>query len=103
MPMEPAAAAKRMREADPTERTVTVQVLDGAWRVRAAHMEALRFRSAAEAERSGRRVAQTLSRLGFDARLDIHDEAGVLAGTTHYAAETEVPESRASSRRELDS
>lgn len=103
MPMEPASAAKRMRDADPRDRIVTVEFQDGAWRVRAAHMEPLRFRSGAEAERAGRRVAQTLSRLGFDARLDLHDEAGVLADTAHYPGETDALDLRAAPRRQLDS
>jgi hypothetical protein len=101
--VEGAPAAKRIREADDTDRVVIIQILDGAWRVCAAHMEPLRFRSAAEAERAGRRVAQTLARLGFDARLDLHDEAGVLTSATPYAAETEALDLRPPPRRQLHS
>ena len=103
MPMEQAAAATRMQETEPVNRIVTIEAVDQAWRVRAAHMEPLRFRTAAEAERAGQRVARTLSRLGFDTRLETYDEAGTLIETAPYAAETNIVDLRPPPRRLLHS
>ena len=78
-----------------------VDVLEGAWRVQAAHMEPLRFRSAAEADRAGHRVARTLARLGFNALLETYDALGDLSATARYRGET--PNLWRSPRRQLDS
>jgi hypothetical protein len=88
-------------EPDPTERVVIVDIVDGAWRVSAAHMEPLRFRSPDEAEKAGHRVAQTLSRLGFDARVETYDAAGALTGAKPYPARTGGP--NLTPRRQLNS
>ena len=88
-------------EPEPGERVVIVDIVDAAWRVSAAHMEPLRFRSAAEAEKAGHRVAQTLSRLGFDARVETYDAAGALTGARPYPAQTGGP--HLTQRRQLDS
>lgn len=103
MPMEQAAAAIRMHETEPVDRIVTIEAVDEAWRVRAAHMEPLRFRTADEADRAGRRVARTLSRLGFDTLLETYDAAGVLTGTAPYPAETNIIDLRPPPRRQLHS
>lgn len=103
MPMGVAVATHRPRAADLNDRIVTIEVADDAWRVGAAHMEPLRFRTEAEAERAGRRVASTLSRLGFGARLESYDAQGVLADTAHYAAEMEMTDWRPPPRRQLHS
>jgi hypothetical protein len=84
----------------PTARVVIVDTVDGVWRVSAAHMEPLRFRDAAEAEKIGHRVAQTLIRLGFDARVDTYDAAGALAATKAYSARVGGPPP---ARRQLNS
>lgn len=76
------------READQADRIVTVDCADGVWRVQAAHMEPLRFRSGEDAERAGQRVARNLARLGFDARVVSCDPAGDHAATRRYPAET---------------
>ncbi len=83
------------------ERLVVVDAVDGAWRVRAAHMEPLRFRSPAEAEKAGHRVAQTLIRLGLDARVETYDAAGALTDTKPYAARSGGP--GPAPRRQLNS
>lgn len=88
-------------EADQAERIVIIDVAEGAWRVQAAHMEPLRFRSADEAERTGHRVARTLARLGFNARVDTYDAAGEHTATQRYRGETR--ELRRTPRRQLDS
>ena len=103
MPMGSAAAADRPRAADLTDRIVTIEVVEDAWRVRAAHMEPLRFRTEAEAGRAGRRVASTLSRLGLGARLESYDAQGVLADTARYAAEPDMTDWRPPPRRQLHS
>lgn len=79
---------------------VVVDTVDGAWRVQAAHMEPLRFRTAAEAERAGHRVARTLARLGFNARVDTHDALGDRTTAARYVGETRGTRS---ARRRLDS
>lgn len=99
--LETAIEADRARDADQADRIVVVDAMEGAWRVQAAHMEPLRFRSAAEAERAGHRVARTLARLGFNARVETYDAAGDLGGTARYQGET--PGSRPPARRHLDS
>lgn len=76
------------RDTQQADRIVTVDCADGIWRVRAAHMEPLRFRSLEDADRVGERVARNLARLGFDARVDSYDTAGGRAGTRCYPAET---------------
>ena len=91
----------RARDADQADRIVIIDVLEGAWRVQAAHMEPLRFRSAADADRAGHRVARTLARLGFNARVERYDTPGDLAVTARYPAETR--RSRPPARRHLDS
>jgi hypothetical protein len=63
-------------------------------------MEPLRFRSAGEAEKAGHRVAQNLTRLGLNARVDTYDEAGALTGAMPYPAK---PAQRLTLRRQLDS
>ena len=86
----PAEASEQAdhREADQADRIVIVDCADGAWRVQATHMEPLRFRSAEEADRAGQRVARTLARLGFDARVDSLDATGDRTATRRYPAET---------------
>ena len=95
------AAEQGMRSADSADRIVVVDAVGGIWRVRAAHMEPLNFRSADEAERAGRRVAQTLARLGFEARLDTYgDDGGLIESARFAAAQRDL---RLSPRRQLDS
>jgi hypothetical protein len=96
---EPAPQSERKPE--PAERVVVVDVLDAAWRVSAAHMEPLRFRSPADAEKAGHRVAQNLARLGFDARVEIYDAAGALTGAKPYSARPGGPPP--APRRQLNS
>jgi hypothetical protein len=91
---------KPQSEPELAERVVIVDAVDGAWRVSAAHMEPLRFRSLSEADRAGHRVAQTLTRLGLDARVDTYDAAGALTGTKPYPARTGGP--NLTPRRQLD-
>jgi hypothetical protein len=86
---------------EPAERVVIVDTVDGAWRVSAAHMEPLRFRGPDEAEKTGHRVAQTLTRLGFAARVDTYDASGALTGTKAYPARIGRP--NLTPRRQLDS
>ena len=100
-----AAGVRAPREAtsvtaEQADRVVVVDVLDGAWRVQAAHMEPLRFRSAAEAERAGHRVARTLARLGFNACVETYDALGDRTGAAHYPGETAATRS---ANRRLDS
>jgi hypothetical protein len=89
------------RKPEPAERVVVVDALDAAWRVSAAHMEPLRFRSPADAEKAGHRVAQNLTRLGFDARVEIYDAAGALTAAKPYPARAGGPPK--APRRQLDS
>lgn len=86
----PAEASQQTdhREAGQADRIVTVDCADGAWRVQAAHMEPLRFRSAEDAERAGRRVARNLARMGFGARVDSYGTTGDRTATQWYPAET---------------
>ena len=93
--------ADRPGEIDQADRVVIVEALNDAWRVQAAHMEPLRFRSAAEAERSGQRVARTLARLGFNTRIETYDAQGALNGVDRYSGED--PGARPPPRRRLDS
>ena len=93
--------ADRPGEVEQADRVVIVEALSDAWRVQAAHMEPLRFRSAAEAERSGHRVARTLARLGFNTRIESYDAAGGLHGVARYSRE--APGARPPPRRRLDS
>ena len=92
---------QKMRDAEAADRIVVVDAIGGIWRVRAAHMEPLNFRSADEAERAGRRVAQTLARLGFEARMETYGDDGGLIDTARFAAAQR--DLRLSSRRQLHS
>lgn len=98
---EPEQTSEPEGTPEPTERVVIVGAVDDVWRVSAAHMEPLRFRAAAEAEKAGHRVAQTLIRLGFDARVDTYDAAGALAATKAYSARVGGPPP--APRRQLNS
>lgn len=100
-PAETTSEADPRRDGEQADRVVVVDALDNAWRVQAAHMEPLRFRSAAEADRVGHRVARTLARLGFNARLETYDALGDLNVTARYPGETSSL--WRSPRRQLDS
>ena len=94
-------APERQRPPESAERVVSVHIINGVWRVSAAHMEPLRFRAAEEAEKTGHRVAQTLARLGFDARVETHDAAGAVIATQVYPAR--IAAAPSAPRRQLDS
>ncbi|WP_293902197.1 hypothetical protein [Phenylobacterium sp.] len=97
------ARVEPAHDAPPAERVVVVDCLGTAWRVHAAHMEPLRFRTAAEAEKAGRSVATNLTLMGFDTRLDTHDDAGGLVRTMRYFGDREARDLHRTRRRHLDS
>jgi hypothetical protein len=57
-------------------------MVDGAER-----LEPLLFLTGAQAEAQARRIAQTIARVGGDARVAIHDRTEQLVGTIRYFAE----------------
>lgn len=70
------------------DRIVIVEPAGEGWRVHSAHMEPLCFAAAEEADRTGRRVAQNLARLGLDTRLDTYRAGGEIARSERFPAET---------------
>jgi hypothetical protein len=66
------------------ERSISVAPVQGGWRVTAGACEPLMFLSGGCAERQARALAQRLARLGYEARVEIHDRGDLLAGSFSY-------------------
>lgn len=95
-----ASAALAGPESGAGDRIIIVEPAAGGWRVKAAHMEPLRFITVEEAEHAARRAARNLARLGLNARVETHRRSDDRPRQERFPAE--VVRLRFGRRRRLD-
>ena len=66
---------------------ITVDAVQGGWRVALDDLTPLMFLSGGRAEEQARRLAGALNGIGSDARVTIRDRANTLVGSRRYHAE----------------
>lgn len=74
----------------PEDQLISVIPVEGGWSVQCALTgEALLFLSGAKAEENARKLAACMTRLGYDARVAVHDRRNILVGTLRFFAQDE--------------
>jgi hypothetical protein len=72
----------------PEDQLISVVPVEGGWSVQCALTgQSLLFLSGARAEENARRLAACVARLGYDARVAVHDRRNALVATLRFFAE----------------